>query len=115
MTRGGYGTGAPLLSSCIHGSIGECNRFPCNQKKWTTGDGPNGLFEQYGKYSNIKSGGWIYKFCVACSNIEQHLIQKRKTWQNGLGTLLITKVGHNNGCGGKDGTYKRHHVKIGSN
>ncbi len=55
MTRGGYGASAPLLSSCIHGSVGECNRFPCNQKKWTAGGGPNGLFDQYGKFSNIKN------------------------------------------------------------
>jgi hypothetical protein len=30
MTRGGYGAVTTLLSSCIHASVGTCDRFPCN-------------------------------------------------------------------------------------
>jgi len=41
MTRGGYGAGTPILSSCIHGSVGECNRFPCNLIDYSGGIGTN--------------------------------------------------------------------------
>ena len=51
MTRGGYGA-TTLLSSCIHGSVGQCNRFPCNQKTWVDG-GSDGN----GSSGNGSSGG----------------------------------------------------------
>ena len=40
MTRGGYGA-TTLLSSCIHGSVGTCDRFPCNQKSSQGNGGSN--------------------------------------------------------------------------
>ena len=39
MTRGGYAARTPILGSCIHGSVGECNRFPCNLIDYTGGVG----------------------------------------------------------------------------
>ena len=128
MTRGGYGAVTTLLSSCMHGSVGQCNRYPCNQKTWVDGGsdgngssgngssgGTTGALGGQGATFSQFVGAWFYKFCGGCSNLDKHDLEIRKTVTSGLGTLLISSVGHNTGCGGQSGASKRHTIWVGPN
>tara|TARA_B110000114_G_scaffold169340_1_gene193171 strand:+ start:656 stop:1144 length:489 start_codon:yes stop_codon:yes gene_type:complete len=55
MTRGGYGAVTTLLSSCIHGSVGTCDRFPCNRKSSQGNGGSNSSIGGTGSRDNGSS------------------------------------------------------------
>jgi hypothetical protein len=110
MTRGGYGgnqnPGVNHNINCVHGMDRTlCEQSPCKDVDWTKyqGNGGRPMFSQF-------SGGWFYKFCNACANLDFLNLEKRDTLSP-IGELVVTS-NHNNGCGGKDGKFKRHHVWV---